>query len=196
MTSAVLQLDLLSYWHAGTGLRGGGGLDALVHRDADGLPCLPGRSVKGLLRECVQLAATWPAASTVPSTAPDVIFGKRAKKPYGPDSFFAGDAILTVDIKQWLHAQPALKAALFDSFASTRLDENGLADDESLRALELTLPVRLEACIVWDEQLLDPHLAPQKVSGVLLACVPLLRSLGSHRHRGLGRCTGRLILSS
>jgi hypothetical protein len=195
MTSAVLQIDLLTYWHAGTGLRAGGGLDALVLRDADGLPRVPGRTVKGLLRECVQLASTWPAASSVPRKACDVIFGEIEDKPYGPDTFFAGDASLSREVRAWLLAQPSFKAGLFDSCASTALDKHGLAEEKTLRVIELTLPVRLEAPITWDEEALDPRLDPQSVSAVLQSCVPLLRSLGSHRHRGLGRCTAKLLVA-
>lgn len=54
--SRLLKLELHSFWHPGTGRGDGAAADAVVHRDADGLPELPGRTVKGLLRAACELS--------------------------------------------------------------------------------------------------------------------------------------------
>ena len=50
-----LTVEILSYWHAGSGLGRGADLDALVLRNGDDLPYLPGRTLKGLLREAFMI---------------------------------------------------------------------------------------------------------------------------------------------
>ncbi|EDN71906.1 hypothetical protein BGS_0240 [Beggiatoa sp. SS] len=41
------------------GVGGGAVLDELVHKDGYGLPCLPGRTIKGLLRDGSVSAEMW-----------------------------------------------------------------------------------------------------------------------------------------
>lgn len=48
------QIQFHSYWHCGSGLAAGAGVDALVVKDADGLPFVPGKTIKGLLREAME----------------------------------------------------------------------------------------------------------------------------------------------
>ena len=59
MKRLTLTFTLLSYWHAGTGAGRGGDADAVVQRDDDGLPYLPGKSVKGLIRDAVETYAAF-----------------------------------------------------------------------------------------------------------------------------------------
>jgi CRISPR/Cas system CMR subunit Cmr4 (Cas7 group RAMP superfamily) len=40
-----------SEWHCGSGLSSGSDLDALVVKDAEGFPFIPGKTLKGLLKE-------------------------------------------------------------------------------------------------------------------------------------------------
>src|SRR5690625_450439 len=49
----TLQIQIFSYWHTGSGMGKGPELDATVIRDSTGLPYLPGRTIKGLLREAL-----------------------------------------------------------------------------------------------------------------------------------------------
>lgn len=73
MTAAatrMLKLELSSFWHPGTGRGDGAAADAVVHRGADGLPELPGRTVKGLLRAACELSVAagidWSLGADVP----------------------------------------------------------------------------------------------------------------------------------
>ena len=43
-------IEFFSYWHCGSGLAAGADVDELAIKDGDGLPYVPGRTVKGLLR--------------------------------------------------------------------------------------------------------------------------------------------------
>ncbi len=56
MACRRLRFSLSSYWHIGSGVGAEAVADAQVLRDGDGLPLVPGRTVKGLLREAMELA--------------------------------------------------------------------------------------------------------------------------------------------
>ena len=47
------KIEFFSYWHCGSGQTAGADVDELVVRDVSGLPFVPGRTLKGLLREAV-----------------------------------------------------------------------------------------------------------------------------------------------
>ncbi len=57
MPTCTLKFELSSYWHIGSGLGSDAIADAVVVRDVDQLPVLPGRTIKGLLRDAMELAA-------------------------------------------------------------------------------------------------------------------------------------------
>lgn len=44
-----------TYWHCGSGLASGADADLLVIKDKDGLPYVPGKTIKGLIKEAVDL---------------------------------------------------------------------------------------------------------------------------------------------
>lgn len=48
------RLKFYSEWHCGSGLGAGADVDALVIKDAHQLPFVPGKTIKGLLREAVE----------------------------------------------------------------------------------------------------------------------------------------------
>ena len=48
------KIKFYSDWHCGSGLSSGADLDLLVIKDKDGLPFVPGKTIKGLLLEAVE----------------------------------------------------------------------------------------------------------------------------------------------
>ena len=56
------KLEFFSYWHCGSGLSAGADVDLLTIKDEDGFPFVPGKTIKGLLRE---------ASETLAALAPD-----------------------------------------------------------------------------------------------------------------------------
>lgn len=181
-TTASLEIKILSYWHAGSGLGRGADVDALVLKDRDDLPYLPGRTVKGLLREGVLSCED--AGLVHPGRACS-LFGKPATAGH-PDASTPGmlnfsDARLPDKDAQWLACQKGTdsRTALYDSIASTSLDERGMADDHTLRTIELCVPLTLVARVSGP--------TGDWIGDLQKACC-LVRSLGSHRNRGFGRC--------
>lgn len=52
-----LRLDMLSDWAIGTGTGRQGSLDSLAERDADGFPCIPATSLRGMWRDAAETVA-------------------------------------------------------------------------------------------------------------------------------------------
>ena len=187
MSQARITFRFLSYWHAGTGRGEGARLDAVVARDADGLPLLPGRSVKGLMREGVQLLED---GGHVPNGTTARFFGAAADEhsrrfDSSPGELRFSDAVLNDPSLKRLAAED--RRGLFEEVASTRIAENGLADDETLRRIEVTVPLTLQA--VAESETTDNWIK------VLQLAAPLVRAAGSGRHRGFGRVAVSVAVS-
>ena len=45
------KVTFLDYWHLSSGLSAGAKLDSTVTRDENGLPYIPGKTIKGLIKE-------------------------------------------------------------------------------------------------------------------------------------------------
>lgn len=166
MADIKYNLEFFSYWHCGSGLSEGAGVDLLVIRDSDGLPFIPGKTIKGLVREAVEelnsLHATFVDYSSLfglEGTEKSVCFFMNAVLE-------EHDAILA----------NRLTDSLFSGISSTGLDEHGMARN---RRIEVVIPCSLEGTVlnVPDEYVEDVKKAFQYIKGV-----------GLHRNRGLGRC--------
>jgi CRISPR/Cas system CSM-associated protein Csm3 (group 7 of RAMP superfamily) len=185
MKSLRLTLDMSSYWHAGSGHAGPGDIDAAVVRDMHGLPYLPGRTLKGLFRDAAELWHAWNPESFDPA----IMFGNEggtAAKPSGKLHF--SDASLPSEFTDWTESlNPKMRdvlQGLVETVASTKIDQNGIADDHTLRKFEAAIPMTMEATISWEGGPDD-----DATSRWLGDIATLVRRLGSRRHRGYGRCT-------
>ncbi len=194
-----LIFDIRGFWRAGTGRGGGASTDSLVHRDADGLPCLPGRTVKGLLRDAVYRAERW---AYVDTGTTERWFGSRvfetnadSDEPISRLSTKAGalivsDAVVDKAVSDYLvylkNNDPdefkKLLGEFFHTVAATAIEHHSSsAKNKSLRTLEVTIPLTVSATLdVFDE--IQPNWRAQ-----LRRCLPLIQAVGSSRTRGLGR---------
>ena len=198
----TLEIDLLDLWQAGSGRGEGHHLDSVPVLDADNLPFLPGRTIKGLLRDAVlhlesiqgfapELLGASSSATprgTIPITT--WIFGTRDGKSGGAQTRFnstagkiwVSDARLSPAIRQRLtdRDQPSLRAALFHDVFATAIDGvTGQAKDQSLRSKRVCVPMVLHCDLEVDS---DATLA------IVEAALPLIEAIGTQRTRGLGRC--------
>lgn len=199
-----VKFNIHSFWRAGTGHGGGALLDELVYKEMYGLPCLPGRTVKGLLRDAAFRAEQWghiPEGSTV------CWFGSNALEPgeteirfkTEPGALGVSSAILDQELRDYFisllkdkHRKSIGKdlcQGFFHQIHATAIEHNtGSAKYQSLRGMEVTIPLELTAKlhIVSSEKLTtdwDKELAK---------CLPLIRAIGTSRSRGLGRVTVEL----
>lgn len=190
MNAYRLTIDLRGYWHPGGGRGGGAVLDAVTHRDSSGLPVLPGRHIKGLLREALECAEDlgWDGYAGLAG----VLFGDRTETVSGgipaPGSLRVSDGTLPEATRNWLSdskRQRRLVPHLYRSLFATAIDtETGTAMDKTLRGIEVIVPLLLHARI----EPMPGRPAPtedwfQRVRD----CLPLIDAVGAHRRRGLGR---------
>ncbi|MEQ1566459.1 MAG: RAMP superfamily CRISPR-associated protein [Myxococcota bacterium] len=196
-----VRFDVLTWWHAGTGRGDGAALDAVVHRTAEGLPFLPGRTVKGLLRDAFQLAEhcqrvaagrtnRWFGTPPPPTDADDreqKLEESRFDSVPGALTFSnaeLGDAVTGPQWRRWAALHRKERSALFDALAATRIDANGVCMDHTLRTIEVAVPMALRGRIDGPD---DPEWVTD-----LGTALPLIRNLGTGRTRGLGRVLATL----
>lgn len=195
--SKHVRFDFLSFWQAGSGLGAEAAADSVVARDETGLPYLPGRTVKGLLRDAMDLAAVprerillWFGSENMsPRTNEESETDVRLEQSRftnTPGALWFGSALLPEPWRRWARANPGAEvtAALFRHVASTAIDASGVALDKTLRVAEVAVPMSLRARVSGpadDERWIDD----------LREALPLLRAAGTRRHRGYGRlrCT-------
>ena len=202
MTVQKLVIDIRSYWHAGGGRGGGAAQDAIVHRDADNFPILPGRHLKGLLRDALEAAEAWGWDGY--QGLADTLFGDRtevsarsaansASRPL-PGCLRVSSATLPPDTRAYLLSSRKDKVPLLfrTLYATAVRHDRGVASDKSLRGIEVAVPMELEATI---EQIGEGEGAgdwPEKLEKALI----LLNAVGGYRKRGLGRARMRMEVLS
>lgn len=193
MKRCDVTLEFVSYWQPGSGLGMEAAADSAVVRDEVGLPFLPGRTLKGLLRDACELAGVEPKrlVDWFGSAIPDVDQDKhpepgleRARYTTKPGALRFESARLPPAWIEWArtHAGPEaeeVRAALFRFIASTSIDARGVAKDETLRVMEVVVPMTLTAEVTGPDS--DEWIEDLKKGA------PLLRAIGSRRHRGYGR---------
>jgi CRISPR/Cas system CSM-associated protein Csm3 (group 7 of RAMP superfamily) len=202
--SARIIVDISSFWHAGTGRADGASLDAVVERDPDGLPYLPGRTLKGLFRHASRQLARLEVGS-VDAARVDTLFGQGANEtnvdgdevPSDSDRGVATRYETTPGKLRFSSARlssawrahvrtregRAVIPHLFRVVRSTKL-ENGVADDHTLRSEEVAIPFRLEAEVeAISGELTDEDLEHLRLAG------SAIRRVGKHKTRGLGRAS-------
>ncbi|MFK8016970.1 MAG: RAMP superfamily CRISPR-associated protein [Gammaproteobacteria bacterium] len=187
-SSRTLNIDIRTYWHAGTGRGQGVVLDAVCHRDRDGLPELAGRHIRGLVREAVESAeALGMYGNSSTQNITQTLFGSRSD---GTLESISGvlrfsNGVLPLADREALLTNPHLIDRLFDKLFSTAINsQTGAALSHSLRGIEVVIPVKLECRIQTIPGVSD---VPDQWSKMLKEALPFVRAVGASRNRGLGR---------
>ncbi|MGL4410851.1 MAG: RAMP superfamily CRISPR-associated protein [Bacteroidales bacterium] len=171
-------ITFFSDWHCGSGLSSGADVDATVIRDLNGLPYMPGKTLKGVLREASQLLVD---LGHYDQSTLDACFGSSNEGGHTQGDLFFGSASLDLPS----NTPAALKSFLFRKIASTAIDsERGTAMQGSLRKHEVCVPLTLEGEIEGD---LSPY-----VELLTRACA-MVKCVGVNRNRGFGRCRINLL---
>jgi CRISPR/Cas system CSM-associated protein Csm3 (group 7 of RAMP superfamily) len=178
------KIVLLSEWHTGSGLDAGPNADLTVLKDENGLPFIPGRTIKGLLRDSLQEIAS--VSNTVSAQDIEELFGIGDDDARGGKlgKFFFSNAELKNEEKEEIISNE-LTPYLYRRFSSTRINKNGVAEDKSLRTIEVTIPVTLYGKIVIPDI--------ERFKQLIELAFKWTRYLGLKRNRGLGRCKFSLI---
>jgi CRISPR/Cas system CSM-associated protein Csm3 (group 7 of RAMP superfamily) len=172
-------ITFLSDWHAGSGLGAGAKADAIVVKDEYNLPFLPGKTIKGLLKDAIE---------DILSVQPDLINQAMVNKLFGYEKdkeSFKGDLFFsnaTLPENEQQEISEDLSEFLYRTMSSTTIDENGVAKEGSLRTMEVTIPLTLEGKIIATVDFSEEE------KDLLQKAMLWTRALGSNRNRGLGRC--------
>ena len=104
MKNIIYEIEFYSNWHCGSGLAAGADVDVLVIKDVNGMPYVPGRTIKGLLREAAESLSEKEIVAMVFGVS-----GDQDNHKVG-EAFF-GNATLTTAEYQYITEQKLTKTA-------------------------------------------------------------------------------------
>lgn len=176
-------IQFFTDWHAGSGLSAGAEADAIVIKDPDGFPYIPGKTLKGLFVDAFNDFQMLEIQGFDEDTRKR-LFGFVDEKNgiTTPGTLFFSNASLPIDEKMAIGADHS--EFLYRTIASTAIDsETGIAKNTTLRTTEVCIPLPLEAYIEG---------ANEEDLKILDQLAKYIRSIGANRNRGLGRCSIKL----
>jgi len=156
-------ITFFDYWHTSSGLSAGAKLDSSVIKDDNNLPYLAGKTIKGLAREVADKSLI------------DECFGVEGENM---GVCYFSNAYLDKQEQEEIVGN-VLQNNLYAVIASTTIDSNGIAVDDSLREIEVVVPLTLYGTV---KDIPKEHYAK------MLQAIKKIKRLGLNRHRGLGRC--------
>lgn len=182
------EIHILSDWHVGSGLTAGAETDAEVLKDEKKLPYIPGKTIKGLLKDAaIEIFSINQADKKVL----DDLFGREEKddkgkviKTHNGNLFFSNATLFVAEQKE---ITPELADFLYRNIVSTQIDKKGVAKNNSLRTMEVCMPIILVGEIKKIDNGVDSELSNDEKELVEKA-LKWVRRLGVNRNRGLGRC--------
>ena len=185
MLKTTMILKMQGYWAVGSGKGGGNEVDNRIDRDAKGLPYVPGKMLKGLIKDaCLRLKN---AGNSSYSFVDDIFGSSEEGKSLNRSSttsgkIFISDARLSPAVRLALTKEEnaAAKDNLTRNLYSTAIDEKtGTAKDQTLRGYEVAVPMDLYATLECD---CDKDVFER----IKKAASKLVYAVGSHKSRGLG----------
>ena len=186
MKPVKYKIEFYSFWHAGSGLSGATYADNLVNKNEYELPFIPGKTIKGLLRDAAEQVHEI-NSEVITSDFIQSVFGsmpeKNEKKVADEGCAFFTNATLSENLSKNI-LDNGLTPHLYQVLSSTQIDENGQAKDNSLRQMEVTVPLTLYGLI---------ENFPEDKLEQLRNCMSWIKRLGQNRNRGLGSCSFSIV---
>lgn len=177
MNELNYKIEFFSEWHCGSGLSAGADIDALAIKDSDGLPYIPGKTLKGLIREAFDDYVSFSKAKV---DSIDRAFGAPTdgQREQCKGVLYFTDAFMNKDERQAIIDNNAQKF-MYQKRSRTAIDVNGIAKEHSLRSVQTVVPCILYASVMnVSDDLCD----------ILAKSLGLVKRMGVNRNRGLGRC--------
>lgn len=200
MSTYLIRLKLLSDTTFGRGDGVSGLVDSEVQHDADGLPYLGGRTLKGLLRnECIKIMGALRSEGLHQCFEPSAsrLFGSPGTTEDPSSIMHVGNAHLPEDLCRAVHKdvrRGTLKPwEVLDSLTTIRRQTaidpvSGAPQENTLRSIRVIirgLPFTAQVSFAVAPSVRDLAL--------LAACVKALRRVGEGRNRGQGLVECRLL---
>jgi CRISPR-associated protein Csx10 len=206
------RLTMLSDWHVGSGMGRPGSVDRLVTRDAEDLPFVPAKTLRGIWRDaCERLCRALDDGQVGAwSQTVDRLFGSQpALGAQDPSQRHTDPAAAPLESavqirpacipaplrERLIHADRRLRQALTFLKPGVKIDRrSGSAQTDFLRFEEVARKKTiLEAeCRL---PLADPD-TRQLASALLIASARLVERLGGKRRRGAGRCKLEIVVNN
>ena len=165
-------------WHCGSGLAAGADVDALVVKDKNEMPFIPGKTIKGLVLEAVEEIRGFQGKQDVEAFVKAFgFFDDKEQREKG--CMFFTNAELEEDEYNAITSNDAARF-MYRDIASTAIDANGIAKDHSLRKMQVVVP-----CTLYGEILN----VPDDMVDEIIQSFGFIKRMGQNRTRGLGRCT-------
>lgn len=172
-------IHFLSYWHCGSGLSAGATLDELVIKDKNGMPFIPGRTIKGLVREAAENYLRFSGKQELIAML-NTAFGVEAStENNGKMGCMHFENAVLSEKEYAAIVENEAQDYLYDKLTSTAIGKDGVVKDFSLRSMEVTVPCTLYGTIIN---------VPEQLRTVLADSLGLIKRIGQKRNRGLGRC--------
>jgi len=181
------KIQFFDYWHLSSGLSAGAKLDSSVTKDSNNIPYIPAKTIKGLVREmALELDLDCDFIDRcfgITSDKEDRCYIKEPKeKDKDEKQIYTKCYFANASLDEKTHKEirtNKLQNNLYDVIASTKI-EDGIAVDDSLREIEVVIPMTLYG------EILD--IPTQDDCNKLIKCLKLIKRMGLNRNRGLGRC--------
>lgn len=181
MSNLHYQVCFFSNWHCGSGQAAGADVDELVIKDRDGLPFIPGRTIKGLLSDACDELCQY--ADLSKDSKNDVFGFFDEKDKFKKGTTFFSDATLPDADRQTI-LDEHLEEGLYQSVSATAIDSEGIAKDMSLRKVQTVVPCTLVGMV---------QNVPADFVPAMKKAMSLVKRLGLGRNHGLGRCQMTII---
>lgn len=181
MTKTInITIRFFSQWHCGSGTSAGADVDELVVKDKNGMPYIPGKTLKGLIREATEDYVSFSSQSEALGTLLAETFGKELGETPEQTAGCAhfGNAVLEGTEYEAI-VENHVQQYMYDKITTTAIDDDGIAKDHSLRSMEVVLPCTLYASITG---------VPEDLADILSESFGMIKRMGQKRNRGLGRC--------
>lgn len=173
------KIEFHSDWHCGSGLAAGADVDALVVKDEKGMPFVPGKTIKGLVREAVEEIRGFQDKEVDKKFVEAFgFFDDKEQKEKG--CVFFTNAELKKEEYDAIISNNAVRF-MYRDIASTSIDNDGIAKEHSLRKMEVVVPCTLQGDIL--------NVPNDVLADEIIRSLGFIKRMGQNRNRGLGRCT-------
>lgn len=190
MTNIQYKIEFFDAWHTGSGLAAGVDVDALVIKDKNKLPYIPGKTIKGLVREALEDILKFKNIDKQESInknfgifeeeKEDVNDSEGDTKKMIRGAIFFTNAHLSKELSEAITKDKNLHRFMYHSISSTAIEEKtGVAKEHSLRRVEATIPCELYGDILNIQK---------DIAEDVVDALSFIKRLGISRNRGLGRC--------
>lgn len=194
MKDLKYKVEFFSLWHCGSGLSGGAEKDTTVLKDRKGLPYIPGKTIKGLIREALEDLASFSGKEILYEELMHSLGNsddhdlRTGQSDDGMGAMKKGITFFTNatldDNEQQYIVSEGLSDYMYRRISSTAIGADGTAAEHSLRVIECTIP-----CCLYGEI----HDIPKQLYNEYKMALQMVKRLGVNRNRGLGRCMFTVI---